>query len=688
MKLLVMVSLLGAVISCRADKAPRKINTSINPTSADLTIKPQATIIGGKIPNAYTEKHSILIQAENNITEKFTYAFAINEETCDNANHKGEKTFPTKRDDNGKTQRMLTLTDPDPDPGKRKLCVKGIAKDGRRQEVASTKNWQKTEPQDPSFFPDITATLHRPNESEIDLTQQTPPEVTGNVYVKVIKGSNSTATQFAYHKAENNQCLQYSPQTYTNLPFNEKINISNDTTDSEPKKKHLVCFYGLDKDNKPGGLKEVAWSFVYQSQSMATSNERIQIKDLPKNCSGPKTIELDSSVDQDNNGKITRYKYKFYSDYRPCPASDSNEYETIYNLDQPINLLSQDGRYPQDSEKTLCIIGQAEDDSYIQQKATKHQWFYQQQPSSDESDESDPPGIELSIAKESSLDIVAGTFIPGKIVSSSNVPFILNNSDDQFEWELFVINDSRKAGNIIQVKKTDTDKLDEDHLNDWHNLREHCSIPIVKGSLGAGKKQYLQFKLADLHKTDYGKPYFRTQEIAIRRKGYAKSLRLTVNFKIPKLGMKFPTVTTNEAGIPRITLGPTRKRQQIEITDISGNKIPIQFPGGFGWCQYPVVFKPKWFYRIPECGGYGSPSHLKIGLAENQDLWPDKTKTTRIVVYSNGDSKGSAIGIRNYNTEYQWRHENDDGTKTTKNKRVPRYDSARNFIEIVFDPEL
>ena len=681
MKFLVMVSLLVAVISCRADKAPRKIKNSTNQTSNDLTVKPRAIINGG-IVGGSTTTHTVTIVSQNTITKKFKYAFVINGEKCQD-NYRKEMKFPTHKPNEETAKRIITLNDNYPN-GKRKLCVKGITEDGRTQAVASTKNWNKTDPQVGKNHQNITARLYLDRKGD-----NKDPEVDDNkkvadkVYIKVTKNTNSTATKFAYKKYEecgNNEdidCDSCEKNSRSNGYSENTNNLEGKIEIGYPSSNKLgwrrVCIYGLDDNNESGTVQNVDWKFVPKEQ-MATSNERIQIIELPRNCSSPTNIELTSSADEDDK-KITQYKYRLYDGDHNCPTNDLAEYTSPpYNLDEPIRLSLQDG------EKTLCIIGLGDKDSadnynYIQQKPTKHQWFYQQQQSLRPED----PDIQLDIPQEVALE-----FIPG--ISNYHPPTITisNTGSDQFEWELLVINNSRKAGNIIQVKKTDTSELNDDS-NDWHNLREHCSNPIVSGSLNAGDSQHLQFKLADVTRTNYGRPYFRTQEIAIRRKGYAQSLRLTVNFKIPKLGMKFQTVTTNEAGIPRITLGPSRRRQTIEIVDISGNNLPVdQFPAGFGWCQYPVAFKPKWFYRIPKCDN----STLKIGLAPDMNLWPDTTKTTRIVVYSNGDSEHSDTGRREYMTSYSWIHEENDGNKNKKTIKVPRYDSARNYIEIVFDPDL
>ena len=149
--------------------------------------------------------------------------------------------------------------------------------------------------------------------------------------------------------------------------------------------------------------------------------------------------------------------------------------------------------------------------------------------------------------------------------------------------------------------------------------------------------------------------------------------------------MNFQTVTMNESGIPRVILGPNRKSQDIEIIDVSGNKIPRQFPGGFYWDKFPVYFKPKWLYQIPDPNNHNV---LQIGLREEAKPWPRTSKTARIVVYSNGDSEDSHISKRKAMSEYEWTHEHDDDTTTDETINTPPMDSAINYIEIVYDPEL
>ena len=699
MKFLVMVSLLVVVISCRADKAPRKTNTSQDQTSADLTVEPKATISREDFVDSSTIEHTVAIVAHNEVTEKFMWAFAVGENAkCEYRPNRQQQSFP-KHNSEKKSQDILKFTDRNPRLGKRKLCVKGIAKDGRTQKTASTKEWKKIEPQREGYHPDITAKLFLDGD---DTEVNDNKKVTGNVYIKVTKGSattppaHSTAEKFYYqikncgNEDENTCSCDNSPPTPP-IPPSHVISFTNNgertpTIDyPNPPRWMTACIYGLDRYDDPGAatVKQIDWKFIAKTTTTneQPENERIQIKERPQNCSNQTTIELKSSAQE--NGKITQYKYRLYDGDHDCPTYDSTEYNNTlpYNLknNKQISLGT-----PQDGEKTLCIIGLGDKDTndnynYIQQKPTKHQWFYQRQLTLEEGE----AGITLDTTGP--LEFVAGTTMPHTYIDTCI------ESDDQFEWELLVINDSRKAENIIQVKKTDTSDVDDNTPNDWHNLREHCSIPIVKGSLDAGAKQCLQFRLANIKKTDYGRPYFRTQELMIRRKGYAQSLRLAVNFKIPKLGMKFQTVTTNEAGIPRVILGPNRKSQTIEIVDISGNNLSVvQFPDvGFYWAKYPVFFKPRWLYHThPVKDGKQIINALNVGLREEAKPWPDTTKTARLVIYSNGDSKYSDTGRRKYNTEYTWYREEDNGTKTKKTKRKMPTDSARNYIEVLFDPDL
>ncbi len=385
-----------------------------------------------------------------------------------------------------------------------------------------------------------------------------------------------------------------------------------------------------------------------------------------------------------SNWRTREYAYALIKGEGDC---NSPAYSSWREFTVPITLTPEMlGGY---GIKTLCAKGRGSDGSE-QKIPTRHRW--QLLPPVDAAAAADvPPDADSSsdTAATSTTPLPASAVVTttrGLRLSDNVLKFasasreiktvaLMNIGKSQLEWSVT----TTQGGGLLSVRKVAASAKDEpDDGSHWQAMDTSRPLPLSGTLARDSREQYLQFKLSDSDKTDYGGNQATTIAIG---DGSGSSVELTAHILVPQLritGSGNNIVKKVSDQVWQVNLSPTVREASLTIANAKAQGSLDDL----SWDVFPYAWLPDWLDYVKSAGD------LTIYLEGDCRLYPAASEDDELtlVIASNSDSTGvqaRSFALTHAQQEIVWQEEGG----VTKSKRAEwRTDDIR-YVVVKYENE-
>ena len=231
-----------------------------------------------------------------------------------------------------------------------------------------------------------------------------------------------------------------------------------------------------------------------------------------------------------------------------------------------------------------------------------------------------------------------------------------NDSGSPLNWSA---SSKHKAG-WLEMRTVAEANKDSSEGDGWILVKEkdESTEPFIQGTLNSKDTEYLQLRLADRWKTDYGG----SKEIAITFKHGKEELALTVWIVVPQLSITAANQDISDVAkrVWQVTLSPSDedKQKALIISNARGDFKVLQ------WQIFPYAWQPNWFDYSTETVTEADKKtdKLTLKLSDDCSLYPaaDKDDELTLLIASNSDSKdvqARSFAFSSQQQDWTWQEE-------------------------------